>query len=181
MTEYTCSTHELANVVVQPRPHDDILNNVAFPMHGRAQSRSACRARAPFTLCRNCSGLKDPKGRLGRPCALLRLRSALGSSTWPSPAFARLRQRSMMPRTIERDNATKPASCLHDALQHPVNLSMRTAESDECPLSTTASADQASSRTTSVSMLANRTRPETATRLKVTTRPTGLPSLSSRR
>ena len=86
----------------------------------------------------------------------------------------------MMPRTIERDNATKPAGCSHDALQHPVKLSLRTAESEECPLSTTASADQASSRTTSLSMLTNRTRPETAKRLKATMRPTGLPSFSSR-
>ena len=60
----------------------------------------------------------------------------------------------MMPRSIERDNATKPASCLHDALQHPVKLSMRTAESDGCPLSTMRSAFESKSKATSVGILA---------------------------
>ena len=65
----------------------------------------------------------------------------------------------MMPRSIERDNATKPAGCSHDALQHPVKLSLRTAESEECPLSTMRSAFESKSKATSVGILAIQRRP----------------------
>ena len=65
----------------------------------------------------------------------------------------------MMPRSIERDNATKPAGCSHDALQHPVKLSLRTAESEECPLSTMRSAFESKSKATSVGILAIQGRP----------------------
>ena len=65
----------------------------------------------------------------------------------------------MMLRTIERDNATKPASCSHDALQHPKKLSMRMVESDECSHSTMRSAFESKSKATSEGILAIQRRP----------------------